>query len=265
MGLKHPVRQHREFQLWQVDDAGKAWEFGVLYPMWPRGSCAWLCKTTGIAAGMTGFHGISTISARRGFLGRAWGSELAKNSDLPEDIRLWREEDVLFCLSAQRLENLGGWLVGEESYRRWTQTIALNPIALDERLEAYAEFAHRAIDGEIFGSSAGGEQPKFSCYSEALCGPRHVIVKFTPARRNDNQRRWADLLTAEASALTLLNEEGLAAARCDLLSTDSGQVFLELSALTAPVLSGDVASCLLKACKVNTLRAYLAGLRPSHV
>lgn len=226
-GLRHPVRQHREFQLWQIDDAGKAWDFGVLYPVWPRGSCL-VVHNNGDSRWFDGLPWYLNDLRPQGFLGRAWGRELAKNSDLPEDIRLWREEDVLFALSAQRLENLGGWLVGEESYRRWTQTVGLKPIALDERLEAYAELAHRAIDGEIVGSSAGGEQPKFSCYSETLCGPRHVIVKFTSPIRNDNQRRWVDLLTSECSALALLNQMGIPAARCDLLSAESGQVFLEV-------------------------------------
>ncbi len=226
-GLKHPVRQHREFQLWQIDDTGKARVFGVLYPMWPKGSCL-VVHHNGDSRWFDGLPWYLTDLRPQGFLGRAWGRELAKDSDLPEDIRLLREENVLLALSVQRQENLGGWLVGEESYRLWTEREVPEAIPHNERLKVYAELAHRAIDGEIVGSSAGGEQPKFACYSETLRGPRHVIVKFTPAMQNDNQRRWADLLAAEARALTLLNEIGIAAARCDLLSTASGQVFLEV-------------------------------------
>ena len=34
--LIRPVRQIRQFPLWQIDDAGQAWRFGDLYPILPR-------------------------------------------------------------------------------------------------------------------------------------------------------------------------------------------------------------------------------------
>ncbi|EPF20707.1 putative DNA-binding transcriptional regulator [Cedecea davisae] len=226
-GLKHPVRQKDAFQLWQIDDQGKAWSFGVLYPMWPRGSCL-VIHDNGESSWFDGLPWYLRDLRPQGFLGRAWGRELARKSDLPEDIRLWQEEDVLFALSVQEPEHLGGWLVGEESYRRWATAQAALPVPCGERLRTYSELAHRAMDGEIVGSSAGGEQPKFSSYSETSRGARQVIVKFTPAVHNANQRRWADLLTAEAAALALLNDSGISAAQCELLRAETGQVFLEV-------------------------------------
>jgi hypothetical protein len=48
------------------------------------------------------------------------------------------------------------------------------------------------MNGAIPGSSAGGEQPKFTAY----CGERsaHVIVKFSPLGDDAVARRWRDIL-----------------------------------------------------------------------
>ena len=89
--------------------------------------------------------------------------------------------------------------------------------------------ASRALAGEEPGSSAGGEQPKFTGYVECERGDAaHVLVKFTPARSNENSQRWRDLLYAEALALRLMNEYGLAAAEATLLDAENGQRFLEV-------------------------------------
>lgn len=44
--------------------------------------------------------------------------------------------------------------------------------------------------GEIPGSSAGGEQPKFTAYAMTPSGARHVIVKFSELDENPITERW---------------------------------------------------------------------------
>ena len=225
--LIRPVRQIRQFPLWQIDDAGQAWRFGDLYPIWPQGSCL-VILNNGTAQWFNGIPWYLTDLRPQGFLGRAWGRRLAQQTGLPEDIRLWQEEDVLLALSQQVSENLGGWLVGEESYRRWFDT-SLPPVITDaDKLSVYSELASSALAGAIVGSSAGGEQPKFTCYAQTTTGPAHVIVKFTPLLQNENSQRWSDLLYAEALALNTLAQAGIPASTAKVLTNTQSQTFLEV-------------------------------------
>ncbi|MCT4701878.1 type II toxin-antitoxin system HipA family toxin YjjJ [Enterobacteriaceae bacterium H20N1] len=225
--LIRPVRQIRQFPLWQIDHEGKAWRFGELYPIWPQGSCL-VILNNGTAQWFDGLPWYLTDLRPQGFLGRSWGRRLAQQTGLPEDIRLWQEEDVLLALSRQAPENLGGWLVGEESYRRWFEATAPQAIPESDKLSVYGEMANSALAGDIVGSSAGGEQPKFTCYAQTEAGPAQVIVKFTPSVHNENSRRWADLLHAEALALNILNQAGITASRARVLVNQQQQAFLEV-------------------------------------
>jgi len=225
--LIRSVRQIRQFPLWQIDDAGHAWRFGELYPVWPQGSCL-VILNNGAAQWYDGLPWYLTDLRPQGFLGRAWGRRLAQRAGLPEDIRLWQEEDVLFALSQQVPENLGGWLVGEQSYHRWFELPSPQAIPEADKLSLYAALAANALSGEVAGSSAGGEQPKFTCYSQTEAGPAQVIVKFTPAVQNENSQRWADLLHAEAHALTILNHAGIASSHATVIRSGLRQTFLEV-------------------------------------
>lgn len=225
--LRRPVRQIQQFPLWQIDDVGQAWRFGELYPIWPQGSCL-VILNNGAAQWFDGIPWYLTDLRPQGFLGRTWGRKLAQQAGLPEDIRLWQEEDVLLALSQQVSENLGGWLVGEESYRRWFDT-SLPPVIADaDKLSVYSELASSALAGDIVGSSAGGEQPKFTCYAQTTTGPAHVIVKFTPPLQNENSQRWSDLLYAEALALNILAQAGIPASTAKVLTNTQRQTFLEV-------------------------------------
>lgn len=226
--LIRPVRNTREFPLWQIDDAGQAWHFGRLYPVWPQGSCLVILKN-GETQWFDGLPWYLTDLRPQGFLGRAWGRRIAQLSGLPEDIRLWQEEDVLWALSQQVPENLGGWLIGDESYRRWFDASTQQPISEASKISVYQELANLALAGEVVGSSAGGEQPKFSCYTQTEMGPMQAIVKFTPPVQNENSQRWSDLLHAEALALNILNQAAIPASRARVLMTSQRQTFLEVA------------------------------------
>jgi hypothetical protein len=103
---------------------------------------------------------------------------------------LWQENDVLYALCAWHGENAGGWIVGKENYQRWV--ISPEPIALTQsnKIHHYQRLAEEALAGELVGSSAGGEQPKFACYVQTPQGNRHVLVKFSAREKNMLSERW---------------------------------------------------------------------------
>jgi hypothetical protein len=68
------------------------------------------------------------------------------------------------------------------------------PVSLSEHNKPDACAALAAARGEAPGSSAGGEQPKFTTYAETPAGPRHLIVKFSEREPSPVTERWRDLL-----------------------------------------------------------------------
>ncbi|MGK3640593.1 type II toxin-antitoxin system HipA family toxin YjjJ, partial [Escherichia coli] len=197
--LLRPYRGIERIPVWRVDDAGKAHKFADIRLCWPQGSCL----VTGADGDEQWFDGLPwylTDLRPQGFLGRAWGRKLAAQLNLTEDIRLWQEEDVLYALTVFSGEYTGGWLVGEGNYQRWITAQRPAAIHLDQKLTRYEQLAHDALAGEIVGSSAGGEQPKFTCYAQTPSGNKHVLVKFTVPQQTAVSQRWGDLLIAESIA-----------------------------------------------------------------
>lgn len=224
--LKRPIREMDKIPLWRVDEAGKAHKFADIYPCWPQGSCL-VVGSGGDEEWFDGLPWYLTDLRPQGFLGRAWGRRLAARLRLAEDIRLWQEEEILYALTIFDGDYTGGWLVGNENYRRWIEADAPQAIAVDEKIACYTRLAHDALAGEIVGSSAGGEQPKFTCYAQTSQGDAHVIVKFTVPQKTAIAQRWGDLLLAESIALRLLRETGIAACEATTLFSPEGQVYLE--------------------------------------
>lgn len=224
--LKRPIREMDKIPLWRVDEAGKAHKFADIYPCWPQGSCL-VVGSGGDEEWFDGLPWYLTDLRPQGFLGRAWGRRLAARLHLAEDIRLWQEEEILYALTIFDGDYTGGWLVGNENYRRWIEADAPQAITVDEKIACYTRLAHDALAGEIVGSSAGGEQPKFTCYAQTSQGDAHVIVKFTVPQKTAIAQRWGDLLLAESIALRLLRETGIAACEATTLFSPEGQVYLE--------------------------------------
>lgn len=95
---------------------------------------------------------------------------------------------------------MGNLLIGEQARNHFVEMPS--PVAVD-RPTAYPALALAVSSGEVPGSSAGGEQPKFCTYTER----GHVIVKFTAPDDNPISERWRDLLLAEHVALKVLGVE----------------------------------------------------------
>jgi hypothetical protein len=119
----------------------------------------------------------------------------------------------------------GAWVLGREAL---ASALASRPVSvvMAERPSRYQELAERALRGDLVGSSAGGEQPKFvvDVRDEAV---RHFIVKFSPPIAEPVGRRWADLLYAEHVAASIMAANGFTVA-CSEVIDAGGRRFLEV-------------------------------------
>ncbi|WCM94426.1 HipA domain-containing protein [Acidovorax sp. NCPPB 2350] len=131
------------------------------------------------------------------------------------------------ALLAHGADPVGNLLLGEAALGHFVHGPVPEPIPEADKAATYAALADAAARGEAPGSSAGGEQPKFTAYAATSAGPRHMLVKFTEAEPGPVSERWRDLLLAEHLALRVLDEAGLPASRTAVLD-HAGQRFLEV-------------------------------------
>lgn len=227
--LKREIGGEAHFPLYRIDELGKAHGFATLYPLYPADSCAVCYEQSGEWRLYEGLPWYLNDLRPIGFLGRAWGKGAARQLRLPEDVRLWNEDQRLLALAHYGEDMSGDLLPGAGSYQRWLMRDPEIPVPLADKAVQYAALSARALAGELIGSSAGGEQPKFIVYAE-LAGARygHVLVKFSAAPENVIAQRWSDLLIAESLALQVVAETGLPAAPAKLLFGENRQCFLEL-------------------------------------
>jgi len=99
---------------------------------------------------------------------------------------------------------------------------------VSQRNALYQTLADAAVAGRAAGSSAAGEQPKFTAFVGASLGQaRHVIVKFSNLLHTAAGARWSDLLLAEHLAALVLRTHGHATAGTEFLS-DGVRAYLEV-------------------------------------
>ncbi len=146
----------------------------------------------------------------RGYLGRASRTRLgavAQNWDShPEQ---WPFRQQIFAAQSGALEHAGAILWGDDSVNVWQISTKQTPHQDDPTtlVNVYDELASRAYGGHVPGSSADGEQPKFSTRVISDDGrTREVLVKFSPQRNTPFGERWHDLLYAEAIASNVLRD-----------------------------------------------------------
>lgn len=239
--LRRKIGSHAQFPLFRVSSTGNLEQWGILHPVMPE---AYLVETLASHAGearMDFHHGLPWYlqdMRPQGFLGRAFARFYGPLLGLPTDPNRWSDDQTLLALSNTGQDCPGNLLVGEEAASSF-QTCALfsiddrniPPVPDDQRLKAYPEFARLALAGEVVGSSAGGEQPKFNIEILRDGQPLHVMVKFTAPQDNATTRRWRSLLICEHLAFQVLGEV-LPTSHSQLLSTEAGgathQLFLEV-------------------------------------
>lgn len=164
----------------------------------------------------------------QGFLGREFARRVSADIGANPDLLRWQEDDIVLALLRHGDDQSGDLVLGEDALQNAMQHI-LQPrdaIAAVSREIRYPALAEAAIRGENIGSSAGGEQPKFTTIIEAEDGFRPVIVKFSERSGTPAAQRWADLLRCEQIAGETLRAGGQAAAESAVLEAD-GRVFLE--------------------------------------
>lgn len=136
-----------------------------------------------------------------GFLGRLLAQRLAALG-LDRDPARWPLEHVLFA-ALQASDAPGAMVVGE-------------PRDVPAPVGNYDRLADDVANTLPAGSSAGGEQAKFLA---RRADGAAVLVKFSPPRGTPFGERWHDLLHAEALALEVLSEHGVAVAAARVIET----------------------------------------------
>lgn len=165
----------------------------------------------------------------QGFLGRAFVHQHAAALDAPTDLMVWHSDHVLAALLRFGDDLAGDLLLGDAALNMALRSgmHGSGAIALADREAAYPERAMAALCGELIGSSAGGEQAKFTALlRDESAGYRAAVVKFSEPAVTPSALRWADLLVCESLAADALRGIGIAAAETDVLDIQ-GRRFLE--------------------------------------
>lgn len=171
------------------------------------------------ASGGDHFEGLPPVihdMAPQGFLGRRF-SDMHPSLDLPRRLEDWSDDHRLIALARRGPDAPGNLVVGDESLERM--------LAEENGEVARAEYpalSRESAEGGA-GSSAGGEQPKFTAFTSR----GHLLVKFTSGDGSPAERRWRDLLASEALAANVIRDAGIPAARSEVVDAGT-QRFLEV-------------------------------------
>lgn len=193
--LRDSARGFVSAPIFRVSDAGQIEPLGTLVPVRPDGFV--MVQADGAAQHSDGLPWWLFDMRPQGYLGWAYASAHAAGLGLSPNPEHWRDADVVRALLAHGHDAIGNLLIGERARDRFIAMPA--PVPVDRAID-YPALARAASAGELPGSSAGGEQPKFCAYTER----GHVLVKFTAADDNPVSERWRDLLLAEHLALSVL-------------------------------------------------------------
>jgi hypothetical protein len=160
-----------------------------------------------------------------GFIGRAFAQRFGLELGLSGRLSGWQDDDNLVALARRGEDTVGDSIVGEESLSRYMASSRLQPATCFPA--DYPRLAEEAIAGAPAGSSAGGEQPKFTVLTERNGSPAHVLIKFSPPLTTPLGQRWSDLLVCEHIALAIVRDMGIAAA-ASALHQAGNRTFLEV-------------------------------------
>ncbi|HHH45223.1 MAG TPA: type II toxin-antitoxin system HipA family toxin YjjJ [Gammaproteobacteria bacterium] len=152
----------------------------------------------------------------QGFLGRQIARHVG--APWPADPRRWSATQVLSYLIDHGADLPGDLVLGGRALANATRP------PRETSVDDYPGLAEQVLGGSVPGSSAGGEQPKFTAFGPA----GHVMVKFSPRGNGPEATRWRDILIAEHHAGQLLQTSGVAAADSRLHELD-GRLFLEFA------------------------------------
>lgn len=236
-GLVEPIgAQGYRWPLYMIDESGNPEQIGNLYALAGR---AWYFERSNADGwpALTGEEFPDGVfpdlpwfldDARpQGFLGhafaRAYGSILGEG---PDPAR-WSSRGVADALLRFGGDTPGAFVLGREALTTALTGGQQRVISEGERGIEYPRCAEAALQGDAGGSSAGGEQPKFTVVVRWDGVDRHMIVKFSAPLDDREGRRWADLLAAEHLAAAILDANGIPSVVSELHDF-SGRRFLEV-------------------------------------
>jgi len=209
--LRDTLRGLPDIPVYRVDAEGRIKQLGVLTPVRPDGFV--MTQEDGVTLHRDSLPWWLFDMRPQGYLGRAYAARHGAELGLPQRLGEWTDTHVLRALLAHGYDVVGNLLLGDVARDHFLATPLPEPIPEEQKLDAYAQLAKDAARGDIPGSSAGGEQAKFTAYAMTPDGPRHVIVKFSELDDNPVSERWRELLLAEHLALETLRDAGIAAAK----------------------------------------------------
>ncbi len=220
------------FPLRRIDAAGRAHDWAELVAVhggwqvvWADRAQvpAWSSLLFGVGGYAEAFPFFLGELRPQGFIGRAVGLALSATLNLPPDPRGWGDDDTLIYLQAEADAAPGNLIVGDQPLARHNRRLIEGPSALplEDYSVRYPEIASATASPGAPGSSLEGEQPKFLLNHRDGDSTAPVLVKYTDRLSTATGRRWADLLAAEAQALSILHKNGESPATPRLL--DAGE------------------------------------------
>jgi HipA-like C-terminal domain len=223
--LRDTGRGFGDVPVYRVNTQGQIEALGVLTPVRPDGFV--FSQDDGDQLHSDGLPWWLQDMRPQGFLGRAYAARHGAALGLPNTLSAWSDSHAMRALLVHGHDAVGNLLLGHIAREQFLTAPAPLPLSKPNKGAAYARMALGASQGEMPGSSVGGEQPKFCACAETDAGPQHVLVKFSEAPDGPVTQRWRDLLLAEHLALCTLRQAGVPAAQSTVLD-HAGQRFLEV-------------------------------------
>lgn len=207
------------FPIRRVDAAGRAHDWAELVAVYGGWQIVWANRAQvpawssilfGVGGYADGFPFFLAELRPQGYVGRAVGRALSATLNLPPDPRGWSDDDTLVYLQGEADDAPGNLIVGDQPLARYHRRLIEGPSALppEDYSVRYPEIASATATPGVPGSSVEGEQPKFLLSHRDGDASAPVLVKYTDRLSTATGRRWADLLAAEAQALSLLHVQG---------------------------------------------------------
>ena len=202
----------------RVDTQGRVSPFARMVAL--PGGRFWVNEADGLTQIHDGLPWFLDDMRPQGFMGQTFVQNHPELS-LPADLRHWNDDHALKAMVLAGDDLPGNLIVGEQALASYLSGVRQTALVQQPEVD-YPRLAMLAMQGAQPGSSAGGEQPKFS----ALVNGQAMLVKFSPSGNAPGDERSRDLLVCEHLALQTLAAAGLPAAESQIVIA-GGRVFLQ--------------------------------------
>ena len=202
----------------RIDTQGRVSPFARMVAL--PGGRFWVNEADGLTQIHDGLPWFLDDMRPQGFMGQTFVQNHPELS-LPADLRHWNDDHALKAMVLAGDDLPGNLIVGEQALAGYLSGVRQTAVVQQPEVD-YPRLAMLAMQGAQPGSSAGGEQPKFS----ALVNGQAMLVKFSPSGDAPGDERSRDLLVCEHLALQTLAAAGLPAAESQIVIA-GGRVFLQ--------------------------------------